>query len=353
MRKVARGRQATRAAADRLGMGRRMRPLPALAAALGTLLLIPAAGASTGGTSPPADPSGTSGGAEYGVPLRVPIPPAPVARAFRLTPGTVTAPALPAVRLRVDQRGSRTVAANVVFAPVRGGALRRLDLGRLAVGRTVTVRWPAGFAVAPGRYLVRLHVVGRGGRVLARRAARAVSGRATLTVAPAPRPRTPGPPPATAPATGVAPASTPGPAPAITAGVFPVRGPHTYGDGFGALRAGHLHQGVDVLASEGTPVVSPLAGRVGTTGVQPGAAGWYVVLHADDGRDLFFAHCRAHTVVVSAGVRVAPGAPLCQVGHTGDATGPHLHLEIWVGGWRTSKASAPIDPMPQLRAWDR
>src|SRR4051794_38153751 len=330
-------------------MGRRMRTLPTLAAALATLLVIPTAGASTGGTGVPDDASGSSRGAEYGVPLRTAAPPAPVARAFRLTPAPGTAPAPPAVRVRVDQRGASTVAANVVFAPVRGGALRRLDLGRLAVARTVTVRWPPGFAVAPGRYLVRLHVVGRGGRVLARRAARAVSGRAPPAAAPAPR-RTA---PAVTPATGVAPVLAGPPAPALTSGVFPVRGPHSYGDGFGAARSGHVHQGADVLAAEGTPVVSPVPGTVSSTAVQAAGAGWYVVLHADDGRDLFFAHCRAHTVVVSTGARVAPGAPLCQVGHTGDATGPHLHLEIWVGGWRTSKASVPIDPAPQLRAWDR
>ena len=358
MRKAGRERGGAGPAVDRMRMGRRMRTLPTLAAALGTLLLIPAAGASTGGTSAPPEPSGSGGspggspgGAEYGVPLRGATAPAPVARAFRLTPARVTAPALPAVRLRVDQRGSRTVAANVVFSPVRGGALRRLDLGQLVVGRTITVRWPAGFAVAPGRYLVRLHVIGRGGRVLARRATRAVSGRAALTVAPAPRRRAPAPVPA--PETDGGPVGTPATTPALTSGVFPVRGPHSYGDGFGAPRSGHVHQGADVLASEGTPVVSPVAGTVRSTAVQAGGAGWYVVLHADDGRDLFFAHCRAQTIVVSAGARVAPGAPLCQVGHTGDATGPHLHLEIWVGGWRVSKASAPIDPMPQLRAWDR
>ena len=117
-----------------------MRTLPTLAAALAALLLSPAAGASTGGTSAPPEPSGSPGGAEYGVPLRDAAAPAPVARAFRLAPARVTAPALPAVRLRVDQRGSRTVAANVVFAPVRGGTLRRLDLGQVAVGRTITVR---------------------------------------------------------------------------------------------------------------------------------------------------------------------------------------------------------------------
>jgi murein DD-endopeptidase MepM/ murein hydrolase activator NlpD len=43
---------------------------------------------------------------------------------------------------------------------------------------------------------------------------------------------------------------------------------------------------------------------------------------------------------------------MCLVGHTGDATGPHLHFEIWVGGWRVDAASHPIDPLADLQAWD-
>jgi murein DD-endopeptidase MepM/ murein hydrolase activator NlpD len=45
-----------------------------------------------------------------------------------------------------------------------------------------------------------------------------------------------------------------------------------------------------------------------------------------------------------------PGAPLCGVGMTGDATGPHLHLEIWMVGWRVA-GGYPVDPLPQLLAW--
>ena len=84
-----------------------------------------------------------------------------------------------------------------------------------------------------------------------------MSGRAALTVAPAPRRVAPA--PALTPATGVIPATTP--APALTSGVFPVRGPHSYGDGFGASRSGHLHQGADVLAAEGTPACRPWPAR--------------------------------------------------------------------------------------------
>ncbi len=70
------------------------------------------------------------------------------------------------------------------------------------------------------------------------------------------------------------------------------------------------------------------------------------------GRGMFFAHCRAGSVAVRAGQSVTQGAPLCAVGATGDATGPHLHFELWPQGWRTSAASKPVDPAPQLRAWE-
>jgi murein DD-endopeptidase MepM/ murein hydrolase activator NlpD len=85
---------------------------------------------------------------------------------------------------------------------------------------------------------------------------------------------------------------------------------------------------------------------------QPSAAGWYVVLRAVDGRDMFFAHCQAGSVAVAPGQAVAAGQRLCAVGHTGDATGPHLHFEIWLGGWRVDAASHPIDPVADLKAWD-
>jgi murein DD-endopeptidase MepM/ murein hydrolase activator NlpD len=49
---------------------------------------------------------------------------------------------------------------------------------------------------------------------------------------------------------------------------------------------------------------------------------------------------------------VAAGQRLCLVGHSGDAAGPHLHFEIWLGGWRVDKNSRFIDPLPALKAWD-
>lgn len=56
-------------------------------------------------------------------------------------------------------------------------------------------------------------------------------------------------------------------------------------------------------------------------------------------------------MTVSAGEAVEAGQAICKVGQTGDATGPHLHLEIWVGGWQ-AKGGYPIDPLPYLEAWE-
>jgi murein DD-endopeptidase MepM/ murein hydrolase activator NlpD len=147
------------------------------------------------------------------------------------------------------------------------------------------------------------------------------------------------------------------PTPAQTVGeaaVFPVSGPHSFGDAanrFGAGRVGHIHQGQDVLASEGLTVVAPLAGTIITTGYQAGGAGWYVAEHLGDGLDFFYAHCQAGSLAVGTGDAVRAGQALCKVGQTGDATGPHLHFEIWIGGWQAA-GGHPIDPLPYLEAWE-
>lgn len=146
-----------------------------------------------------------------------------------------------------------------------------------------------------------------------------------------------------------APTTTPAPA-----GVFPVAGPHDFGGPearFGAGRAGHIHQGQDVIAAERTPIVSPTAGTVVWRANQPGGAGRYLVIRSVDGHDYVFMHLRPGTVLVARGDTVRAGQQIAQVGHTGDASGPHLHFEVWVGGWQAA-GGRPIDPLPFLRQWD-
>ena len=136
--------------------------------------------------------------------------------------------------------------------------------------------------------------------------------------------------------------------------VFPVQGPFTFGgDGsrFGVGRPGHLHEGQDIAADEGTPVVAPIAGTVYWVAYQAEGAGYYVVIAGVDGRHYVFMHLQANSTVVAKGQAIAAGQRIAAVGSTGGSTGPHLHFEIWLNGWRASKASAPIDPLPQLQAW--
>jgi murein DD-endopeptidase MepM/ murein hydrolase activator NlpD len=45
------------------------------------------------------------------------------------------------------------------------------------------------------------------------------------------------------------------------------------------------------------------------------------------------------------------GQTVCQAGQTGDATAPHLHFEMWVGGWY-APGGHTIDPLPYLEAWE-
>ncbi len=134
---------------------------------------------------------------------------------------------------------------------------------------------------------------------------------------------------------------------------FPVAGSYDWGgDGsrFGAKRDGHRHQGQDLAAAEGTPVVAPRGAVVEAVQYQARGAGHYVVLDGDDeDYDYVFMHLRSGSIPVKEGDRVRTGQVIAEVGNTGGSSGPHLHFEIRVGGWFTG--GEPIDPLPLLQAW--
>jgi hypothetical protein len=149
------------------------------------------------------------------------------------------------------------------------------------------------------------------------------------------------------------PVEDPPPAAAVNgAHNFPVAGAYSFGGAdarFGAARTGHTHQGQDVMAAEGTPIVAPAAGVITYRAYQASGAGYYVVLHADtDPYDYVFMHMQSD-VLVSKGAHVTAGQQLGRVGHTGDAEGPHLHFEAWDGPW--FNGGHAIDPLPLLKAW--
>jgi len=116
---------------------------------------------------------------------------------------------------------------------------------------------------------------------------------------------------------------------------WPVSAP--VGDRFGP-RGDRFHAGVDLIAPLGTPVGAAAAGRVTWVGVR---AGWGLVVtlaHAEGVRTMY-AHLSASSVRL--GERVAAGATIGLVGASGDATGPHLHFEVRLGG-------AAVDPLSVL-----
>jgi biotin carboxyl carrier protein len=311
----------------------------------------PALASPPGGTAAPT--ATQAGGSEFGVPVRAPEPTRPVVSEL-IVPRTAPAGKPPQVSLRIDERGVGTVRATVTVTDL---STRRtaivIPLGWVRTGRRTAVSWPRGSSLKAGSYHVSVSARDHHFGTLLRRAHS--SGVATLTVlaAPAPAPTSPAPStprPETPETVGVA-----TPAQSVAAGaVFPVAGAHDFGgpEGrFGAPRSGHVHQGQDVLTAEGTPIVAPLAGTILTASYQAGAAGYYAVEHTDAGLDFMFAHCQAGSLLVVKGDSVSAGQTLCRAGQTGDANTPHLHFEIWVGGWQ-ALGGHPIDPLPYLEAWE-
>ncbi len=133
--------------------------------------------------------------------------------------------------------------------------------------------------------------------------------------------------------------------------IFPIRGGHTYGDGVGAPRKGHTHQGQDVFADCGTKLVAARGGRVQFKGYQSAAGNYLVIDGAGTGRDYAYMHMRK-PAEVKKGAKVFTGERIGEVGDTGDATGCHLHFEMWSKpGWY--EGGHFMDPKPFLKRWDR
>lgn len=134
---------------------------------------------------------------------------------------------------------------------------------------------------------------------------------------------------------------------------FPLPGNFPYGDPgsrFGAPRGTHSHQGQDIAAPEGTPLLAPRGGRVKVIAYQASGAGHYVVIKgAGEKRDYVFMHLQDGSIRVRQGQFVRTGERIASVGNTGRSFGAHLHFEIWQGAWWGG--GKPIDPYPHLRRW--
>ncbi len=132
-------------------------------------------------------------------------------------------------------------------------------------------------------------------------------------------------------------------------GRFPVVGYVWYHDDYGAPRYTpyfHLHEGVDLFAVSGTPVIATVDGVIEK--IADGSIGGLSIwLKGVDGITYYYGHLSGYAPGIVAGKRVRLGEVLGYVGDTGVAKGtyPHLHFEIHPRG------GPPVSPKPVLDAW--
>lgn len=243
-----------------------------------------------------------------------PVPPALTVAGASVAPGKIFLGRDP-VRIAFTPTAASAGELHVEVVAERGGRIaRRIVLTGVFAGVPRTATWDgttaAGTAAADGRYRVRVVVPGT--------AIRRALGTFTL------RGR-----------------------------MYPIRGPHADRPGsvgrFGVPRSGgRTHEGYDVTAPCGTPLVAARAGTVVRSHFDPVLYGHEVIVRGLlDGREYRYAHLR-RTPLVRRGDTVRTGQRIGEVGDTGNArsVGCHLHFELREGG-------RPIDPRPRLHEWDR
>jgi murein DD-endopeptidase MepM/ murein hydrolase activator NlpD len=141
-------------------------------------------------------------------------------------------------------------------------------------------------------------------------------------------------------------------APSFAPGAASILGAPSFGDGYvfpvgggpGVVSAAHTHHdypAVDIAAPEGTPVYA-LADSVVLNAwhsIDP-RCGIGMTIRASDGQDWTYCHLSFLAPDVLDGARLSAGQQVGLVGHTGDATGPHLHLQL-----------QPATAWPQEEGW--
>jgi murein DD-endopeptidase MepM/ murein hydrolase activator NlpD len=121
----------------------------------------------------------------------------------------------------------------------------------------------------------------------------------------------------------------------------PVAAPNSFIDSWGFPRSGgRTHEGTDIMAASGAPVVAITNGRITFEGYGASAGNW-IILSGTDGNAYWYMHNRKNLV---SGGRVAAGEQIATVGDTGNAIGgpPHVHFEYHPGG------GGPVNPFALL-----
>lgn len=127
--------------------------------------------------------------------------------------------------------------------------------------------------------------------------------------------------------------------PGAAISVCPVRGPNSFVDSFGWPRpGGRIHEGIDMIAPYGTPVVAVNSGNA--VRAPNSLGGNAVIVYHAGGTFTYYAHLSSY----GASGSVSTGAVIGYVGATGDTSVNHLHFEYHPGG------GSAVDPYSPLRA---
>jgi len=137
--------------------------------------------------------------------------------------------------------------------------------------------------------------------------------------------------------------------------VFPVYGPSSFTDSFGAFRgdvSGGWHHGDDVFAPLGAPLLACASGTVFSVGWNE-VGGNRLWIRDGAGNLYYYAHLSAFSPMAVNGNQVNAGDVVGFVGNTGDAQGTpyHLHFEIHPVGLLGMGYDGAVDPTTYLTAW--
>jgi murein DD-endopeptidase MepM/ murein hydrolase activator NlpD len=143
--------------------------------------------------------------------------------------------------------------------------------------------------------------------------------------------------------------------PKLTAGryVFPVYGPSSYIDTFGAARSDvSYHHGTDIFGQLGQPLVAVADGTIFSVGWNK-VGGNRLWLLDEQGNQFYYAHLSAFSTAAVNGARVKAGEVIGFMGKTGDAEGTpyHLHFEVHPVSFLYLGYDGAVDPTPYLDAW--
>jgi len=104
-------------------------------------------------------------------------------------------------------------------------------------------------------------------------------------------------------------------------------------------RGSRMHDGIDIGAKEGTPIHAAASGEVVYSDSRLSGYGKLIIIR--HGKNLFTAYGHNQRNLVRKGAKVKAGDVIARVGHTGRATGSHLHFEVRHG-------STPVNPIAYL-----